>query len=221
MQKQNNPGYQLINIIVDFGKASKILHRSKQLGIPGGTVCLAAGTVQHGLLNFLGLKDTRKEIIYMVADKQLSFEVLEILNKEFEFFKANHGIAYTTDICQVIGTRLISFDKYECENEGDEKMHQLINVIVDRGKAESVIEAATEVGSKGGTIINARGSGVHETQKLFGMEVEPEKEIVVVIAETDDAEAIVENIILKLDITKPGNGIIYIQNVNKVYGLVK
>jgi nitrogen regulatory protein PII len=219
MQNRNNPGYQLINIIVDFGKASKILHRAKQLGIPGGTVCLAAGTVHHGFLNFLGLKDTRKEIVYMVADKKVSFEVLEILNKEFEFFKKNHGIAYTTDICQVVGTRLIGADK--CEDEGDENMHQIINVIVDKGKAEAVIEAATEVGSKGGTIINARGSGVHETQKLFGMEIEPEKEVVVVIAKTEDAEKIVDNITLKLEIKKPGNGIIYLQNVNRVYGLVE
>ncbi|MDY0236118.1 MAG: P-II family nitrogen regulator [Gudongella sp.] len=219
MHNKIKPNYQLINIIVDFGKASRILHKAKQLGIPGGTVCLAAGTVNHGFLNFLGLRDTRKEIIYMVADKRFSSEVLEILNKEFEFYKPNHGIAYTTDIGQVIGTRLIRFDK--CEDEGDENMHQLINVIVDRGKAEVVIEAATEVGSKGGTIINARGSGVHETQKLFGMEVEPEKEIVVIIAKIEDAEAIVENITLKIDISKPGNGIIYTQNVNKVYGLAE
>lgn len=219
MQNRISKGYHLINIIVDCGKASKILHRAKQLGIPGATVCLASGTVNHGFLNFLGLRDTRKEIIYMAAEKSLSLEVLEKLNKEFEFSKPNHGIAYTTDICQVIGTSLIGFDK--CIDEGDENMHQLINVVVDRGKAEIVIEAATEVGSKGGTIINARGSGVHETQKLFGMEVEPEKEIVVIIAKTEDTEAIVENITLKIDISKPGNGIIYIQNVNRVYGLAE
>lgn len=212
-------GYQLINIIVDFGKASKILHRSKELGIPGGTVCLASGTVNHGFLNFLGLKDTRKEVIYLVADKEVAFNVLEILNNEFEFSKANHGIAYATDICQVIGTRLIGLDI--CNDEGDENMHQLINVVVDKGKAETVIEAATEVGSKGGTIMNARGSGVHETQKLFGMEIEPEKEVVIIIAKTQDANEILEKIALRLDIKKPGNGIIYLQNVNKVYGLAE
>lgn len=219
MENKLSKDYQLINIIVDCGKASKILHRAKELGIPGGTVSMATGTVNHGFLNFLGLRDTRKELIFMVADKELSLEVLESLNREFEFSKPHHGIAYTTDICQVIGTRLIGFDK--CLDGGDEYMHQLINVIVDRGKAERVIEAATEVGSKGGTILNARGSGVHETQKLFGMEIEPEKEIVVIIAKTEDAEAIVNNITLKIDIAKPGNGIIYLQNVNKVYGLAE
>ncbi len=34
-------------------------------------------------------------------------------------------------------------------------MHCAITVVVDKGKAEDVIDAATAAGSKGGTVINA------------------------------------------------------------------
>ena len=91
--------------------------------------------------------------------------------------------------------------------------------VVDRGKAESVIEAAAEAGSKGGTIINARGSGIHETSKLFSMEIEPEKEIVLIISEKHLTETIAASINDHLGMNTPGNGIIFIQDVNKAYGL--
>ena len=44
-----------------------------------------------------------------------------------------------------------------------------------------MIDAATAAGSKGGTVINAR-SGIHEEQTLF-MDIEPEKEIVLIISD--------------------------------------
>jgi nitrogen regulatory protein PII len=92
---------------------------------------------------------------------------------------------------------------------------------VDRGKAEDVIDAATKAGSKGGTIINARGSGIHETSKLFSMDIEPEKEIVIILSEVESTEKIVSSIRSHLKIDEPGNGIIFIQDVNKTYGIYR
>ena len=99
-------------------------------------------------------------------------------------------------------------------------MYHAITTIVDRGKAEDVIDAATKAGSKGGTIINARGSGIHETSKLFSMDIEPEKEIVIILSEVESTEnRIFDKKPLKID--EPGNGIIFIQDVNKTYGIYR
>ena len=98
-------------------------------------------------------------------------------------------------------------------------MYHAITVIVEKGNAELVIDAATEAGSKGGTIINARGSGIHETSKLFSMNIEPEKELVLILSEKESTENIISSIREKLKIDEPGNGIIFIQDVNKTYGL--
>ncbi len=98
-------------------------------------------------------------------------------------------------------------------------MYKAIFTIVDRGKAEDVITAATCAGSRGGTIINARGSGIHETSKLFNMEISPEKEVVLILAKTEDVTKITDTIVEQLDINKPGNGIIFVQSVENAYGL--
>ena len=141
----------------------------------------------------------------MAADKEIAEAALEKLNKDFKLEKPNHGIAFTTSICGIAGTRSCKCNKKKEERGAENTMYHSITVIVDRGKAEDVIDAATKAGSKGGTIINARGSGIHETSKVFAIEIEPEKEIVLIISKSDKTEDIISSIKEELEIEKPGN----------------
>ncbi len=214
--------FQEICVIVNSGIASKILQRSKKMGIPGGTVILGKGTVNHKVANFLGITDSRKEIIKMVSDTKNAYEVLDRLNVEFQFEKANHGIAFTSSVKEVYGSRNIK-NKEDYANDIEERcvgsMYQAINVIVDRGNAEFVIDAASKAGSKGGTIIHGRGSGTHEVSKVFAIDIEPEKEIVLILSKVDETETIIKSISEELKIDEPGKGVIFVQDVNKTYGL--
>lgn len=212
---------ELICTIINFGMGNKIIKSAKQHGVLGGTVTLGKGTINNKILDFIGLSDVRKEIVFMMADKDTAYQTLDILNSEYKFDKPNHGIAFTTSVCAAIGTRRYMCDNIKNERGVENTMYHLITTVVDKGKAEDVINAATKAGSKGGTIINARGSGIHETSKLFSMDIEPEKEIVIILSEVDKTEEIVSSIRTNLKIDEPGNGIIYIQDVNKTYGIYK
>lgn len=213
--------FELIWAIVNFGKGSKVMHAAKKCGVTGGTIILAKGTANGAFDEFLGLSDIRKEIVLMVSDKKMTRCALERLDQMFNFEKPNHGIAFTTGVSDVIGSVGCKVAEEDAEEGGEGAMCCLITVVVEKGKAEEVIDAATAAGSRGGTIINARGSGIHETSKLFFMDIEPEKEIVLIISEKKDADAIITSIGEKLDIEKPGKGIIFVQEVIKVYGLAK
>lgn len=218
LDNSNCKNIELIRVIVNFGLGSKVIQKAKQEGIFGGTIFLCRGTVNNKVLNFFGLTDIRKEMVLMAGETDKVYKALEKLDKEFKFEKPNHGIAFTTSISNILGTRSCKISKIE-ERGVDNIMYQAITVIVDKGKAEDVIDAATKAGSKGGTIINARGSGVHETSKLFAMEIEPEKEIVIILAKTEDTDKIIASIKDDLKIDEPGKGIIYTQEINKAYGL--
>ena len=212
---------ELICVIVNFGMGSRVIKSAKRHGVSGGTVTLGKGSVRNRILDYIGLSDIRKEVVYMAAEKETAYEALEELNKEYRFNKPDHGIAFTTSICGVLGTKRIVCKHKKDERGADNIMYHIITIIVDKGKAEDVITAATEAGAKGGTIINARGSGIHETSKLFSMDIEPEKEIVIILSEADKTEEIVSLIGKHLKIDEPGNGIIYVQNANKTYGIYK
>ncbi len=211
--------FELIYVIANDGQGSKIVKYAKQNGIRGGTIFLGKGTVKNSILQLLELNETRKEIVLMAADNSTASIVMEELNEKFDFRRPNHGIAFSTSVKSIVGERDLGCIVNEESRGAENSMYNVIFIIVDKGKAESAVEAATAAGSKGGTIINARGSGIHETSKLFSMEIEPEKEIVLIISEDKFTEAIVSSIREHLEMDKPGNGIIFVQNVNKTYGL--
>jgi len=212
-------GFELVCVIVEHGLGSKIMHTAKHNGISGGTILFGRGTIHNRILEFIGMADVRKEIVLMVAGKKTAQETIEKLDEKFKFHKPNHGIAFCTPVCDVMGAHNCKRD-IENESRGaDVTMYQAITIIVDKGKAERVIEVAEKAGSTGGTIINGRGSGIHETSKLFLMEIEPEKEIVIILSKRENTEAIVSAIREDLKIDEPGHGIIYVQNVIEAYGL--
>jgi nitrogen regulatory protein PII len=219
--KKDVTNVELICVIVNFGMGSKILKSAKSYGVHGGTITFARGTANNRIWDYLGLSDIRKEILYMVANKETAYQALDKLNIEYKFNKPNHGIAFTTTISGTMGTRTCKCENVTSERGEDKTMYQVITIIVDKGKAEDVIEAATKAGSKGGTIINGRGSGLHETTKLFSMDIEPEKEVVIILSEVESTDSIVSMIAKDLKIDEPGKGIIYIQDVNKTYGIYK
>ena len=213
--------FELICVIANYGDGSKILKSAKNHGFSGGTVIMGKGTVHNRFADFFGLTDIRKEIVFLAADKETAYKGLDIIEKEFEFHKPHHGIAFTTSICNIFGSKNIVCKNKNFEEGAKNTMYHIITTIVDKGKAEKVVEAATEAGSKGGTIINARGSGIHETSKLFSMEIEPEKEIVIILSEREMTDAIAESIREKLKISEPGNGIVFVQDTNRTYGIYK
>ncbi len=211
--------FELISVVVNFGLGSKILKSAKQHGINGGTVLLGKGTINNRILEFLAITDVRKEIVLMIAEKPIAEHALEELDKEFNFSKPHHGIAFSLPVSWFIGSRHYG-DTNISESRGvANTMYKAIFTVVEKGKAEEVIETATAAGSRGGTIINARGSGIHETSTLFSMTIEPEKEIVMILAKEEATEAIASAIRENLQIDEPGNGIMFILDVNNTYGL--
>lgn len=211
----------LVHCIVNHGLGSKILHTAKQHGATGGTIMLGKGTVNNKILSFLGISDISKEIVLMLTNETTGTQILKGLDKEFKFEKPNHGIAYTTAIIGVAGNCSKHEDVYYNNGGVIDQMYHSITVIVNKGQAEDVIDAAMSAGSKGGTIINGRGSGIHETGKLFFMDIEPEKEIVIILSEVEKTDDIVKAINNKVKIDEPGHGILFVQDVTQAYGLYK
>lgn len=96
---------------------------------------------------------------------------------------------------------------------------ELIISIVNKGFTSIVMDAAREVGAKGGTIINAKGSGSHEAEKMFGITVQPEKEMVFIIAPKDERNDIMKSIIEKAGLNSLGKGICFAMPIDDIMGV--
>jgi len=220
-QYSETAGFDLIYVITNCGTGSRVLQLAKRSGISGGAIFFGKGTVSNRVLKMLALSEVRKEIVLMMAKKSEGSNFLKKLNKEYKLYRPDHGIAYSVPIAGIFGSRTCNFNITDEFGGMENTMYQSLIIIVDKGKGEAVVEAAAKAGAKGATIINARGSGIHETGKLFAMEIEPEKEIVLMITKSEQTGKIVASIKNNFQIDKPGNGIIFVQNVDETYGLVE
>ena len=96
--------------------------------------------------------------------------------------------------------------------------YRLITCIVERGRAERVADEALRAGAQGVTICQARGKGVRERLGLLGHLIDPEKEIVLVVTASDQADAIFDTITATARLEQPGKGFAFVQAVERVAG---
>ncbi|MBR2341283.1 MAG: P-II family nitrogen regulator [Clostridia bacterium] len=97
--------------------------------------------------------------------------------------------------------------------------HQVIFCIVNSGFGDVAMDAAKKAGARGGTIINARGTGALEAEAFFGISVQPEKEIVMIVAPTEDNDKILQCLYDEVGLNSHGQGIAFSVPVDGVVGL--
>jgi len=91
----------------------------------------------------------------------------------------------------------------------------LITCVVQRGKAEAVVEAAQDAGAQGATIYFGSGSGIRERLGLLGLAVDVEKEIITILVGDDQLDRIFERMYFAAELDLPGAGIIYVTKLEK------
>ncbi len=97
---------------------------------------------------------------------------------------------------------------------------KLIAAILPKGVAGKVMDAARQAGAEGGTILLARGTGVHEADKFFGISVSSEKEMLLVLAEVERVQGILEAVVETGRLDEPAKGIAFVLLVDEVTGIV-
>ena len=93
----------------------------------------------------------------------------------------------------------------------------LITCIVQRGAAEAAVQAARRAGAQGATIFYARGSGVRQKHLgLLGVTLSAEKEVIYIVAASDQADRIFDKIFTAAQLDTPGMGMIYMTPLEKM-----
>lgn len=95
----------------------------------------------------------------------------------------------------------------------------LIVTIVRKGWGSTVLEAAVASGARGGTVLLGRGAGINEKDKIFGMPIEPEKEIVLTVVPAERSDTILEAVVQAGELNEVGRGIAFVLPVDKVAGV--
>lgn len=93
----------------------------------------------------------------------------------------------------------------------------LITCIVQRGAAEVAVQAARRAGAQGATIFYARGTGLRQRHLgLLGVTLSAEKEVIHIVAASDQADRIFDKIFTAAKLDTPGMGMIYMTPIEKM-----
>ena len=206
--------HKLIISIVPHNSGEIITNAAKLAGSRGGTILMGRGTAENSIIQLLGLGDKSKDIVYILVEEEICQNVL-VKIKESTQNKKNFGIVFTIDINNFL--RSGSIKNLENENLGVEKMndsYEMINVIVNKGYAEDAMAAARKAGAGGGTIINARGTAKEGDAKFFGIEIVPEKEMLLILVPKDNKDEIIKAISDLPCLNKAGSGILFTNSAN-------
>ncbi|MDM8525134.1 P-II family nitrogen regulator [Desulfococcaceae bacterium HSG8] len=84
---------------------------------------------------------------------------------------------------------------------------------------DHIVDTAKEAGATGATIIPARGTGVREAKTFFGLSLEAQTDIIMLLVEEHLVAKILDTIKKAGEFHKPGTGIAFVVPVEHVVGL--
>ena len=197
--------YNMIIAIVPRGYAELLTHAAVESGAGGGSVSRGKGTAANSILQILGLADSDKELVYVVTAAEKTEAVMNGMIASASEKKQPFGVLFTVQVNSFIKTGTVSGRN----DEMHETTHQMITIIVNKGFADDAMAAARKAGAGGGTIMNARGTAKPGDETFFGMEIVPEKDMIMIVAENSKVQPILDAIKELPCLSQPGSGIAF------------
>ena len=212
-------GMQLVFMITitNRGRGEKISGFYTDEGVTFSLLSVGRGTVDSTLLTCLGMGGSQKDILFSIVPHELSKKLLEKLDSETRLGRPYTGIAFTVPLEYIAGSKGMHKTGGEIMEQSFE--HDLIFAVVNQGFSDEVMEVAKSAKAAGGTVIHARGIGLKEAEKFFGVTIQPEKDIIMILTRRERKQEIMEAIARDAGLHTDARAFVFSVPVNGVAGL--
>jgi nitrogen regulatory protein PII len=225
------PILRFLVFIVDWTKIKVISGIFQQTNVRFYYICKGKGTASSEILDVLGIGSTEKAVILCLEQDMMVPFLLKEVGKKLGLHNPGAGIAFTIPLSGInnlvlqvfkesIQKNFTNFEK-EAEKMSTESRHEydLIVSIVNHGYSDELMVVAREAGAGGGTVINARGLVHQGPVKFFGISVQDEKEIIIILSSREKKAPIMQAISQSHGITTKAEGIVFSLPVDNITGL--
>jgi nitrogen regulatory protein PII len=239
------PSMKLVFFIVDWNKSPDISKVFEEEKVRFHFITKGRGTANSEVLDLLGLGASDKAVVLCLEQEVLVPVLLKEVRKKMGFHSPGAGITFTvplsginTPLLRVFKESIQKNVKIAIEKKGEamalekkasvsagnpagaEKIsNDLIIAIINHGYSDEFMTVAREAGATGGTVINARGLAHEGPVKFFGVSVQDEMEIVIVLTSRETKVPIMEAVSRSCGITAKAEGVIFSLPVDSVMGL--
>ena len=215
----------LMTTIVDRKVAKKYSELYKENEQHVMFVTLGSGTAANEILDYLGLENTEKAVIFSMQEESAWEKIKKQLQQKLKIDAPGGGIAFTIPLSSIGGKKTLQFllegQNYQKEEESTLKdtVHELIVVIADQGNIELIMDAARGAGAYGGTVIHAKGTGMEQAEKFMGVSLAAEKEMIFIVTRKEQKNEIMRAIMKKAGLNSRAKSIVFSLPVTDTAGL--
>lgn len=188
-------------------------------------VTLGHGTAQNDLLDALGLDSSERALCFSTLTDETWINVKKTLERKMRIDIPGTGIVFLLPFSSIAGKRELSFlIGDQTFTKGEEQTlknteHELIIAICEQGHNEVVMNAARKAGAGGGTVIHAKGTGMHQAEKFLGISLAAEKDVIFIVTLTSRKNAIMQAITQEAGLSTRAKAICFSLPVTDTAGL--
>ena len=207
-ENTKNRLYLMMTITNRVMGATHFLDFYRAFGAPVVFTALGRGTASNDVLSTLGLEATEKSVMFSVVTPKVKDILIRELVDTMRIDRPGSGIAACMHLSSVGGRTALDYlisgkpdaqpdMSVKEEDLMNESGYQLIVAITNTGYTDTVMEAASAAGARGGTVIHARATAAENAGKFFGMAITEEREMIFLVTPADKREAIMQSIMEK------------------------
>lgn len=220
---------KLLITIVGRQHGELIVATTKEAGAPGGTKSVGRGMPENNTRAGSCHDDLSEDIIFSLMGDETERVVQAVVKASAENPEQLSGMAILLAVPNMLarphesdgGGYNTDSAQASARSEHMTSGTTLITSIITHGQADEVMAAARQAGARGGTILNARGTGTQDDVKFFGISLAPEKEMLFIVADNEYAQPIMEAVSSLSIFNEPGGGIIFTTSVEQFIVLGK
>jgi len=237
LPRSDRPDLRLVFFIVDWHQDNIISRVFDEEKVRFYFVAKGRGTASSEVLDLLGIGASDKAVIVCLEQAVGVPVLMKEARKKIKFYSPGTGIAFTVPLSAVNDPILLVFkqsihksEKIAAElnnvhSKGEEKVmtnefsHDVIVSIVNHGYSDELMDTAREAGATGGTVLNARGQAHSGAVKFFGVSVQDEKEMILILTSREKKVAIMRAICETHGLNSEAQAIVFSMPVDNVVGL--
>ena len=216
---------RILAVITTPRLSKKALELFRRGNVPVQYEWHGLGTASSEMMDILGLGTPEKRVLLTVLPKPFADRMERKLKEAAVIGTKNSGIAFTLPMSganHLLLQMLEALQGEETNERGKSGMedmkYALIAAVVNQGYSENVMEAARGAGAGGGTVIPGRRTGSEEAIQFWGMSIQEEKEMILIITEQENKLKIMQAISAKCGLHSEAGGLVLSLPIDTVIG---
>jgi len=197
--EKKQDGMKLMISIVERGQGKMLTKVYEKYHLSCHFLSVGRETASSELLDVLGFGSTERTVILSLGADRVVDRLMYELEEGVEAIAHCKGIAFDLSLTGLNHIMAVLLQNQIPEEIGGEVLEKrgknsLILIVANQGHTDEIMNTARAAGARGGTILRSRWAGPEDTEQFYGIKIQAEKEIVVIVASAETRNAIMETV---------------------------